>query len=109
MESYALIVRRPTARSVRLTNCYHITVPAKRLTVRLPGELKHALDAESSTTGRSPSEIVRVALSRHLRKRKLRRRTCLDVAKELGVIGAAKDLPPDLSTNKKYFEGFGES
>jgi len=79
-----------------------------RVTVRLPGELKNALDAESSTTGHSPSDIVRVALSRHLRKRRPER-TCFDVAKELGVIGAANDLPADLSTNPKHFEGFGES
>lgn len=79
-----------------------------RVTVRLPGELKHALDSEASTTGHSPSEIVRVALSRHLRRRRPQR-TCFDVAKELGVIGAAKNLPADLSTNLKHFEGFGES
>jgi hypothetical protein len=35
-------------------------------------------------------------------------RTCLDVARELGVIGIAEDLPEDLSTNPKHFEGFGE-
>jgi len=83
-------------------------MPDSRVTVRLSGELKSALDAAASTTGRSPSEIVRVALTHHLRKRPSRR-TCLDVAKGLGVIGIAKDLPPDLSTNPKYFEGFGES
>jgi hypothetical protein len=35
--------------------------------------------------------------------------TCLDVARGLGVIGIAEDLPEDLSTNPKYFDGFGES
>jgi Arc/MetJ-type ribon-helix-helix transcriptional regulator len=83
-------------------------MPDSRVTVRMPGELKNALDAEASATGHSPSEIVRVALSRHLRKRGPPR-TCLDVARELGVIGAAKDLPRDLSTNLRHFEGFGES
>jgi len=29
--------------------------------------------------------------------------------RRLGIIGAAKDLPPDLSTNPKYMEGFGAS
>jgi len=83
-------------------------VPDSRVTIRLPGELKNALETEASTTGHSPSEIVRVALSRHLRRRRPQR-TCFDVAKELGIIGIAKDLPSDLSTNPKYFEGFGES
>jgi hypothetical protein len=36
-------------------------------------------------------------------------RTCLDVARKLGVIGIADDLPPDLSTNPRYFDGFGKS
>ena len=30
-----------------------------------------------------------------------------DLALRTGFLGAGKNLPPDLSTNKKYFEGFG--
>lgn len=30
-----------------------------------------------------------------------------DLAVKLGVIGAAKNLPPDLSSNKEYMNGFG--
>ncbi|MEC4893226.1 MAG: hypothetical protein SAL07_03200 [Oscillatoria sp. PMC 1051.18] len=30
-----------------------------------------------------------------------------DLALKLGVIGAAKNLPPDLSSNKEYLSGFG--
>jgi hypothetical protein len=30
------------------------------------------------------------------------------LAEKLGIIGCAKDLPPDLSTNPAYMEGFGE-
>jgi len=30
-----------------------------------------------------------------------------DLAVKLGVIGAAKNLPPDLSSNKEYMSGFG--
>jgi hypothetical protein len=36
------------------------------------------------------------------------KRTCLDVATELGVVGAAEDLPSDLSTDKEHFKGFGK-
>lgn len=32
-----------------------------------------------------------------------------DVALKAGLIGCAKAGPPDLSTNPKYFEGFGKS
>ena len=34
-------------------------------------------------------------------------KTCLDLAEELGLIGIVKDVPPDLSTNKAHFDGFG--
>lgn len=32
-----------------------------------------------------------------------------DAAARLGLIGCIKGTPPDLSTNKKYMEGFGQS
>jgi hypothetical protein len=36
-------------------------------------------------------------------------RSTYDLAKEAGIIGCADGLPADLSTNPKYFEGFGKS
>ncbi len=33
--------------------------------------------------------------------------SCFELARSLGLIGAATDLPADLSTNKAHFEGFG--
>jgi hypothetical protein len=33
--------------------------------------------------------------------------SCYDVAKKARVIGMVKKAPRDLSTNKKYLEGFG--
>lgn len=35
--------------------------------------------------------------------------TVYDVLKREGLIGCIKGGPPDLSTNPKYMEGFGES
>ena len=32
-----------------------------------------------------------------------------DAASRLGLIGSIKGTPPDLSTTKKYMEGFGQS
>lgn len=32
-----------------------------------------------------------------------------DAASRLGYIGCVKGTPPDLSTNKKYLEGFGKN
>jgi uncharacterized protein YlxW (UPF0749 family) len=36
-------------------------------------------------------------------------KTMLQRWEEAGLVGVVKDAPPDLSTNKKYMEGFGES
>ncbi len=36
-------------------------------------------------------------------------RTLYDALSERGLIGFMKDAPPDLSTNPKYMEGFGQS
>ena len=35
--------------------------------------------------------------------------TALELAKRLGLIGKAKHLPRDLSTNTEHLEGFGEA
>lgn len=34
-------------------------------------------------------------------------RSAYDLLAEIGVIGAAKNLPSDLSSNKEYFKDFG--
>jgi len=34
--------------------------------------------------------------------------TVLEAMTRLGLLGSVKDAPPDLSTNPKYMEGFGE-
>jgi hypothetical protein len=36
-------------------------------------------------------------------------RTLYDAFKESGLIGCVKNAPSDLSSNPRYFEGFGES
>jgi hypothetical protein len=33
--------------------------------------------------------------------------SCRDLAERLGLIGAAKGMPADLSTNPEHMEGFG--
>ena len=51
--------------------------------------------------------VVREALEKHLAEQP-KDRSAYDLAVEIGAIGCAKNLPTDLSTNKKYREGFGE-
>ena len=78
----------------------------ERISVRVDERLKKELEAEAREKGVRPSEIVRQALEEHMRQRKPRE-SAYDLAKRLGIIGAAKGLPADLSTNPEHMEGFG--
>jgi metal-responsive CopG/Arc/MetJ family transcriptional regulator len=78
----------------------------ERINVRLDDQLKQELEAEAREKGVRPSEIVRAALAEHLRRR-APRQTCRDIAERIGLIGSAKGLPADLSTNAGHMEGFG--
>ena len=51
--------------------------------------------------------VVREALEKHLAEEP-KNLSAYDLAVQIGAIGCAKNLPADLSTNKKYMEGFGE-
>jgi len=53
-----------------------------------------------------PSDIVRQALEEHMRSR-TPSPNCRDLAERIGLIGSAKGLPADLSTNPDHMEGFG--
>ena len=79
----------------------------ERINVRVDGRLKQQLEAEAREKGVSPSAIVRQVLEEHVRQQP-QRESCLDIARRLGIIGSAKGLPTDLSTNPVHMEGFGE-
>lgn len=79
-----------------------------RIAVRVEEDLKRAIQAEADARGISPSEVVREAVEAYLRDRP-RRETSFEIAKRIGLIGCAKDLPPDLSMNPDYMDGFGRS
>lgn len=34
--------------------------------------------------------------------------SCYEIAQRLGIVGMLDHLPSDLSTNRQYFEGFGQ-
>ena len=57
-------------------------------------------------TRKSESVVVREALEKHLAEEP-KNVSAYDLALQIGAIGCAKNLPPNLSTNKKYMEGFG--
>lgn len=79
---------------------------SKRITVRISSHLERHLREEVSLNSRTESDIVREALEAYFVSRP-RRETCYDLARRLGIIGALKNAPPDMSTNPKYFRGFG--
>lgn len=79
----------------------------RRLSVRIDPKLHKLLRKRAKASGRSESEIVRSSLQKELGATKPRR-TLYDALNESGYIGSISGGPPDLSTNKKYMEGFGE-
>ncbi|WP_373480204.1 hypothetical protein [Geminocystis sp.] len=58
-------------------------------------------------TNKTEEDLIREALEIYLSQIN-KTKTCYDLALESGVIGIAKDLPSDLSTNQDYFQGFGQ-
>jgi metal-responsive CopG/Arc/MetJ family transcriptional regulator len=78
----------------------------ERINVRVDKRLKEELEAEAKEKGVQPSVIVRQALEEHMRSR-TSHPNCHELAKRLGLIGAVKGLPADLSTNPKHMEDFG--
>lgn len=78
----------------------------ERINVRVDERIKQELENEAREKGVSPSDIVRQALEEHMRQR-TQSTNCRDLAERLGILGAAKSLPTDLSTNPRHMEGFG--
>lgn len=77
-----------------------------RITIRLDKQTERRLHEEARAAGKNESDIVREALTEHFARSK-RPPTALEAARRAGIIGCADGLPPDLSTNKDHFEGFG--
>jgi hypothetical protein len=81
-------------------------VADSRISVRLDKNIQRRLDEEVEATGKRESEVVRAALAAYLDGRP-GLQNCLDLARRHRLIGCVKGLPPDLSTNREHFEGFG--
>lgn len=75
--------------------------------MRLPVELERRLRRTCKMKGVRESELVREALEAHLNSLG-EAGNAYDAAVASGLIGIAKGLPSDLSTNRKYMAGFGE-
>jgi predicted transcriptional regulator len=79
-----------------------------RITVRFSPELRRRLQAAARRGGKRESDLVRDAVELKLATEE-RAFTAWEHAKKAGLIGAAKGKIRDLSTNPKYFDGFGGS
>jgi predicted transcriptional regulator len=78
---------------------------SERLTIRISSDLRNQVKQRANATGTDESEVVRLALEQYVKPSM----SAYEAAKRAGLIGIAKGLPKDLSTNKKHMEGFGLS
>ena len=81
---------------------------SQRISVRVPGGIARRLKERSRATGTRESQVVREALEHYLSENR-KEETAYDLLLQAGLIGCVRDAPKDLSTNKRYFKGFGKS
>lgn len=80
----------------------------QRITVRFSRETRRKLRAAARRSGTGESDVIRNAVERQLEAEESSGAT-YDQAKKAGLIGAVKGTVRDLSTNRRYFDGFGGS
>jgi len=80
----------------------------QRITVRFSPETRRRLKAAARRGGTRESDLVRGAVELQLAAEEASL-TAYEHAKKSGLIGAVKGTTRDLSTNPKYFDGFGGS
>lgn len=78
------------------------------ISLKVPQKLDRRLARASKAQGLSKSEFIRRAVERTLDEAQPAKLppTMLELAGDL--VGTVKFGPPDLSTNPKYLEGYGE-
>jgi predicted DNA-binding protein len=81
---------------------------SKRITIRISESLVRRLKKRASMKRRSESALVREALENYLGDAPTPS-SAYEVARATDLIGCVSRGPSDLSTNRKYFEGFGKS
>ncbi len=79
-----------------------------RITVRFTAEVRRRLKASARRSGTRESDLVRSAVELQLATEE-GLLTAYEYAKKAGLVGAVKGTARDLSTNPKYFDGFGGS
>ena len=80
----------------------------QRITVRFSLETRRKLRAAARRSGTRESDVVRNAVELQLAAEE-DPGAAYDQAKKAGLTGAVRGTARDLSTNPKYFDGFGGS
>jgi Ribbon-helix-helix protein, copG family len=78
----------------------------RRVSVQLDDSLVRRLEIEVEGSGRDIAAVIRAALNAYLKVRPTGE-SCLTIARRHRLIGVARGLPADLSTNPDHFNGFG--
>jgi len=72
-----------------------------RITVRVPKGLEALLRNRSRAKGKTPSDLVRIALESYL-GRATGARSAYELAEAVGLIGCVRRAPKDLSTGRHH-------
>ncbi|MGA9497810.1 MAG: ribbon-helix-helix protein, CopG family [Terriglobales bacterium] len=81
---------------------------SQRITIRVSESLVKRLKERADIKRRSESALVREALENYLGETPASS-SAYDLARAAGLIGCVRQGPADLSTNRKHFEGLGQS
>jgi len=73
-----------------------------RISIRINPQLRRGLQERASLSGKTVSDAVREALEAYFVDRGSPV-TCYDLALKAGLIGAARNAPRNLSTQRKHF------
>ena len=84
------------------------TMSSQRITIRVSESLVKRLKQQAGMKKLPESALVREALENYLAESPSSS-SAYDLAKAAGLIGCVRRGQSDLSTNRKHFEGFGES
>ena len=78
-----------------------------RITIRMPKELGRKLKQRASAAKKTESQLIRDAIQTYLAASEPQQ-SAYDLAKSIGLIGALRNGPKDLSTDPKHMAGFGK-
>lgn len=89
---------------------------SRTVAIQIEQEVKERIETYAHHAGITPAAVIRAAFEYYAATKPeaatsptdaKEGESLYDVASRLGLLGVVDDAPPDLSTNKKYFDDFG--